>query len=194
MAATMGMQQAARDVAIENSRLRLLLVRSGFTNEDIDSFLQTFNDQDDVEVQEAGAAMVELAIAPGRIPHGNMSSSSSEASAIDKLAVLASASVQQGCGGGDMHYAMMSDDATTAPSTGPVTPALTAVNASSGDEQDFGSPLEMSSSAAAEIIAQMQAYSDGKTARHSIESDGKGECLVRNAMLLQILEAASASE
>lgn len=39
------MQQAARNVAVENSRLRILLGYHGITAEDIDKFLQSFPDQ-----------------------------------------------------------------------------------------------------------------------------------------------------
>ncbi|KAI8714781.1 hypothetical protein NCS52_01198900 [Fusarium sp. LHS14.1] len=43
--ATLQMQQAARNVAVENSRLRILLGYHGVTAEDIDKFLQSFPDQ-----------------------------------------------------------------------------------------------------------------------------------------------------
>ncbi|KAF5021329.1 hypothetical protein F66182_6629 [Fusarium sp. NRRL 66182] len=43
--ATLEMQQAARSVAVENSRLRMLLGYHGVTNEDVEKFLQGFPDQ-----------------------------------------------------------------------------------------------------------------------------------------------------
>ncbi|KAJ4318894.1 hypothetical protein N0V84_006611 [Fusarium piperis] len=43
--ATLQMQQAARNVAVENSRLRILLGYHGVTAEEIDKFLQSFPDQ-----------------------------------------------------------------------------------------------------------------------------------------------------
>ncbi|KAM0429178.1 hypothetical protein ACHAQK_011223 [Fusarium lateritium] len=43
--ATLEMQQAARNVAIENSRLKVLLSYHGITNDDIEKFLQSFPDQ-----------------------------------------------------------------------------------------------------------------------------------------------------
>ncbi|KAI6762681.1 hypothetical protein HG530_008661 [Fusarium avenaceum] len=43
--ATLEMQQAARNVAIENSRLKVLLGYHGITNDDIEKFLQSFPDQ-----------------------------------------------------------------------------------------------------------------------------------------------------
>ncbi|KAF4452961.1 bzip transcription factor [Fusarium austroafricanum] len=43
--ATLEMQQAARSVAVENSRLKILLGYHGITNEDVEKFLQSFPDQ-----------------------------------------------------------------------------------------------------------------------------------------------------
>ncbi|KAJ4256779.1 hypothetical protein NW762_008875 [Fusarium torreyae] len=43
--ATLEMQQAARSVAVENSRLKILLGYHGVTNDDVEKFLQSFPDQ-----------------------------------------------------------------------------------------------------------------------------------------------------
>ncbi|KAF4964984.1 hypothetical protein FSARC_7162 [Fusarium sarcochroum] len=43
--ATLEMQQAARSVAVENSRLKILLGYHGITNDDVEKFLQSFPDQ-----------------------------------------------------------------------------------------------------------------------------------------------------
>ncbi|KAH6893053.1 hypothetical protein B0T10DRAFT_559051 [Thelonectria olida] len=43
--ATLEMQQAARNVAVENSRLRMLLGYHGVTGDEVDKFLQAFPDQ-----------------------------------------------------------------------------------------------------------------------------------------------------
>lgn len=51
--ATLEMQQAARNVAVENSRLRILLKYRGVSDEEIDKFLQTFPDQGPTEVAKA---------------------------------------------------------------------------------------------------------------------------------------------
>jgi hypothetical protein len=56
------MQQAARNVAIENSRLRILLGYHGVTSEDVDKFLQTFPDQATTEA--AKATISQLATPP----------------------------------------------------------------------------------------------------------------------------------
>lgn len=64
------MQQAARNVAVENSRLRILLGYHGVTNEDIEKFLQTFPDQSVGESSKAAASQLStpqqsvIAIAP----------------------------------------------------------------------------------------------------------------------------------
>ncbi|KAF5987410.1 bzip transcription factor [Fusarium coicis] len=54
--ATLEMQQAARSVAVENSRLRILLGYHGITNEDVEKFLQSFPDQPASEAAKATIA------------------------------------------------------------------------------------------------------------------------------------------
>ncbi|PHH65657.1 hypothetical protein CDD81_1743 [Ophiocordyceps australis] len=44
--ATLEMQQAARTVAVENARLRMMLAQRGASSSDIDAFLQAFQDHD----------------------------------------------------------------------------------------------------------------------------------------------------
>lgn len=56
--ATLEMQQAARNVAVENSRLRILLGYHGVTSEDIDKFLQTFPDQATTEASKAAISQL----------------------------------------------------------------------------------------------------------------------------------------
>ncbi|KAF7559571.1 hypothetical protein G7046_g4601 [Stylonectria norvegica] len=51
--ATLEMQQAARNVAVENSRLRILLGYHNVTNDEIDKFLQTFPDQPATDIAKA---------------------------------------------------------------------------------------------------------------------------------------------
>ncbi|KAF5537734.1 hypothetical protein FMEXI_9723 [Fusarium mexicanum] len=51
--ATLEMQQAARSVAVENSRLKILLGYHGITNEDVEKFLQSFPDQPASEAAKA---------------------------------------------------------------------------------------------------------------------------------------------
>ncbi|RSL73475.1 hypothetical protein CEP53_000773 [Fusarium sp. AF-6] len=51
--ATLQMQQAARNVAVENSRLRILLGYHGVTADEIDKFLQSFPDQPATDAAKA---------------------------------------------------------------------------------------------------------------------------------------------
>ncbi|KOS17110.1 hypothetical protein ESCO_005963 [Escovopsis weberi] len=115
---------------------------------------------------------------------------------VDKLAVLASASVQQSWHSSEAssNYCLASDDSTTtAPSTGPVTPNST--SAHSPSDHDFpDSPMEMSCDAAAQIIARMQGCAGDRDyhPRSSIGCNGQeADYLVQNSAFLQILEAAS---
>ncbi|KAM5344779.1 hypothetical protein ACJ41O_010641 [Fusarium nematophilum] len=56
--ATLQMQQAARNVAVENSRLKILLGYHGVTNEEIDKFLQSFPDQPATDAAKATISQV----------------------------------------------------------------------------------------------------------------------------------------
>ncbi|CAM1507889.1 Fc.00g047370.m01.CDS01 [Cosmosporella sp. VM-42] len=60
--ATLQMQQAARNVAVENSRLRTLLGYHGVNDDDIDKFLKTFPDQ--VTTEAAKTTINQLAAPP----------------------------------------------------------------------------------------------------------------------------------
>ncbi|KYK61697.1 hypothetical protein DCS_02840 [Drechmeria coniospora] len=51
--ATLEMQQAARTVAIENARLRMMLARMGASTVDVDDFLQSFQEQDAARALES---------------------------------------------------------------------------------------------------------------------------------------------
>ncbi|RFN55150.1 hypothetical protein FIE12Z_662 [Fusarium flagelliforme] len=53
--ATLEMQQAARSVAVENSRLKILLGYHGITNDDVEKFLHSFPDQ---SVSDAAKAAI----------------------------------------------------------------------------------------------------------------------------------------
>ncbi|KAK5993783.1 hypothetical protein PT974_07220 [Cladobotryum mycophilum] len=192
VAATLEMQQAARDVAIENSRLRLLLAHNGISGQVIDGFLQSFNGQDSAEAEEQ---LLKMQAAMPSTTTGTSTSTMAtlfpEHAHVDKLAVLASASVQQSWHGADSNYSLASDDSTTAPSTGPVTPSSSAANTPSSNDQDFDSPMEMSCDAAAQIIARMQGCGERDHPKANLGCHGQGDYLVQNSAFLQILEAAS---
>lgn len=122
----------------------------------------------------------------------------------DKLDVLASASVQQGCCDGRTQCILPASSAnsranspsTVGPSPGAVTPSSSGGphHPLSPSDQAFGSPMEMSCNAAAQIIAEMQGYSGGggerdrDATREKLGCNGQAECLVKNTVLFQILE------
>lgn len=58
------MQQAARNVALENSRLKILLRYRGVTDEEIDKFLQTFPDQGPTDAAKATVRQPAVASQP----------------------------------------------------------------------------------------------------------------------------------
>ncbi|KAF7547146.1 hypothetical protein G7Z17_g7929 [Cylindrodendrum hubeiense] len=80
--ATLEMQQAARNVALENSRLRMLLGYHGVTADEVDKFLQTFPEQPATEIAKAtisqpGGGQILIASAAPKIPIQPISRSSS---------------------------------------------------------------------------------------------------------------------
>lgn len=87
--ATLEMQQAARNVALENSRLRMLLGYHGVATEEVDKFLQAFPDQPATEaakatISQAAAGLPLIASAPPKIPLQPLSRSSSTSRANPK--------------------------------------------------------------------------------------------------------------
>ncbi|KAL7945307.1 hypothetical protein V8C42DRAFT_54551 [Trichoderma barbatum] len=186
VSATLEMQQAARDVAIENSRLRLLLAHSGITIDAVENFLQSFKGQDASEAEHYAAkiATAESIAALGR--PSTVATLFPEHAHVDKLAVLASASMQQSASGHDSDGTITSDD-----STGPVTPSSSNLNAPSPSEVDFEAPQTMSCDAAAHIIAQMQGCGLREPSKESLEHSGQNDYLIQNSAFLKILEAAS---
>lgn len=206
VAATLEMQQAARDVAIENSRLKMLLAHSGVGVDAVESFLQSFKGQDAAEAEQYAAkiATAESIASLGRA--STVATLFPEHAHIDKLAVLASASMQQQNGSGtsasaststsghDSDTTITSDDSTTGPSTGPVTPSSSHMNAPSPSDVDFSSeaPQTMSCDAAAHIIAQMQGCGFREPSSKGGHLEGQNsDYLIQNSAFLKILEAAS---
>jgi hypothetical protein len=192
VSATLEMQQAARDVAIENSRLKLLLAHNGITVEAVENFLQSFKGQDASEAEQYAAkiATAESIAALGRA--STVATLFPEHAHVDKLAVLASASMQQSVSSGhDSDTTITSDDSTTGPSTGPVTPNSSNMNAPSPSEADFEAPQTMSCDAAAHIIAQMQGCGLREPSKGNLENNSQSDYLIQNSAFLKILEAAS---
>lgn len=199
VAATLEMQQAARDVAIENSRLKMLLAHNGIGMDAVENFLQSFKGQDATEAEQYAAkiATAESIASLGRA--STVATLFPEHAHIDKLAVLASASMQQqssssaSASGHDSDTTITSDDSTTGPSTGPVTPNSSHMNAPSPSDVDFEAPQTMSCDAAAHIIAQMQGCGFREPSKGGpLEAAGQNsDYLIQNSAFLKILEAAS---
>ncbi|KAM0255466.1 hypothetical protein ACHAQJ_005766 [Trichoderma viride] len=191
VSATLEMQQAARDVAIENSRLKLLLAHNGITVDAVESFLQSFKGQDASEAEQYAAkiATAESIAALGRA--STVATLFPEHAHVDKLAVLASASMQQSASGHDSDTTITSDDSTTGLSTGPVTPNSSNMNAPSPSDGDFEAPQTMSCNAAAHIIAQMQGCGLREPSKGNLDNNSQSDYLIQNSAFLKILEAAS---
>ncbi|PNY30061.1 Uncharacterized protein TCAP_00035, partial [Tolypocladium capitatum] len=120
------------------------------------------------------------------------------ATPFDKLDVLASASVQQGCCDGRTQCTMPApgsraeSPSTVGPSPGAVTPSLNGLEQlqpTYRSDAAFASPMEMSCNAAAQIIAEMQGHVDRELAKERLGCNGQDECFVKNAVLFQILES-----
>lgn len=148
--ATLEMQQAARTVAVENARLRLLLAQMGARAADVDAFLQAFQDRDAAHtlslvrlVQGGGGVTAAAAAAESETP-------SPVSGALCKLDVLAAASVQQGCCGDD-GWAPPAPARAESPSTVEPSPGAATPSSHGGG----GPSPALSCDAAAKIIADM---------------------------------------
>ncbi|EGX89717.1 hypothetical protein CCM_07969 [Cordyceps militaris CM01] len=229
--ATLQMQQAARTVAIENSRLRLLLARRGVTDREVDKFLAMFETgiaRDD-EILHNGSGLQAL---PPPAPAAYAPSTASPTTAmstyqqprqyhsdgqyhsdsgIDRLAVLADASIgDQCCGGSGSTASESTVAAQSPPSTGPSTMPGTPVSgphsqyythhshhhsyATPQSQTTSASPLVMSCNTAAQIIAEMQG--GAPVNRHAVKAslgceDAECECFVKNTLLFQIMEKSA---
>ncbi|OAA72348.1 hypothetical protein ISF_01421 [Cordyceps fumosorosea ARSEF 2679] len=201
--ATLQMQQAARTVAIENSRLRLLLARRGVTDHEVDKFLAMFETgiprDDEILQPPGGNGSLQTVIPPPSAPAPTTYSQQPPPATttttspyqqyhsdggIDRLAVLADASISDRCcGSGASTVATTPTESTVAaqspPSTGPSTMPGTPVSGPHGQyhshihshshhhhshhhhgtaqaQAESASPLVMSCNTAAQIIAEMQ--------------------------------------
>lgn len=226
--ATLEMQQAARTVAVENSRLRLLLQREGVSSADVASFLDTFahEDQqhaaqmqqqqqqqqqfvddrsDDDQKTEVDAPWTSSM--PPQHPSSSASSNGGNGShlhhrdLVDKLSVLAEASVSSESG-----HRASSDSSVASPHssrtvTMPTTPAQYypshhhhhhhddhAHSHHHHHSQPPKSPMLMSCNTAAQIIAQMQGTGSTDHYKAKMGCKQECECLVKNTLLFQIMD------
>ena len=195
------MRQVARNVALENSRLRSLLASRGVTADEVNQYLTSF------DKQTSGGLPVTTSrpapqtnktgpppFAPHRSdlsrPERDTSKGALSAPALDTLAVVADASMRQTCCGPKTqcspadtrdvqgHVAEPPRGRTAPPSPSPSPPSTAS------------SHLEMSCTAAAQIMANM--YRDGskELAREALGCTGPEECMVKTTLVFQLLDRA----
>lgn len=238
--ATLEMQQAARTVAVENSRLRLLLQREGVSTADVTSFLDTFAHEDQQHAAQVAAQQqqqlqqqqqqqqfvddrsdddqkteVDAPWTSSMPPNHPSSSASSNGGSgshlhhrdlVDKLSVLAEASVSSESG-----HRTSSDSSVASPHssrtvTMPTTPAQhypphhhhhhhhddhvshNHHHHHSHQGKPPSSPMLMSCNTAAQIIAQMQGTGSTDHYKAKMGCKQECECLVKNTLLFQIMD------
>lgn len=141
--ATQEMQSAAREVALENARLRMMLSQRGVNEYEIQDFLVSCERQQYVPSES-----------------------------VDRLAVLADASCSDGnTSSSESKAPSLVDTASTTPS-----------------QSETASPMLMSCSAAAQIIADMHGTTTTAQAKADMGCKGECECMVKNTMLFQLLD------
>ncbi len=181
------MRQVARKVALENSRLRALLATRGVGNEDVDRYLSSFDDGESTgfNTMELGLGkdgMVGVAAAP-------LTPASTPASALDTLAVVAE---RQACCDPGVQCSP-TDGRDTFPylghSSGPE-PRPSGLPPSPSSADPRASHLEMSCTAAAQIMASMYQNGNKDLAKQALGCSESEECLVKNTFVFQLLDGA----
>lgn len=201
--ATLEMQQAARAVAVENERLRMLLRRKGVEDGEITAFLRDFDGMEDRDGKERkrtranatgdgkgqgserrASAQSSSVVQPVSVSHANVQS--------DGLAILADVSAQQKCCNGQTQcidtgskqdQALQPFTQPMVAPTGPQTPSHTTY------ANDLCSSTTMSCFAAAKIVADLQGHGDSERARASLGCNDEGECTIKNTALFQVMDS-----
>ncbi|KAL2147932.1 hypothetical protein VTI28DRAFT_3410 [Corynascus sepedonium] len=196
--ATLDMRQAARKVALENSRLRSLLASHGVANEEIDHYLASFDDQASrclpttalvPQTDEAGPLLLMSNLGLSRperdVPNG------ASTSTLDTPAVATDASVRQTCCGPTTQCSpaderdVQAHGAEPSPQGGAASPSPSSLIPST-----TASHLEMSCTAAAHIMVNMYRDGNKERAREALGCPGPEECLVKNTLVFQLLDSA----
>ncbi|EAQ89478.1 predicted protein [Chaetomium globosum CBS 148.51] len=201
--ATLDMRQAARKVALENSRLRSLLASRGVTDEEISHYLAQFEDRASVGLPTA--APTPQTDASPRLPVGSDSGLLSSdrnvpdvepASGLNTLAVAADTSARQTCCGPttqctpDEGRGVQSAAAEVPPQGHPASPSPSP----NKPNTTTTSHLEMSCTAAAHIMANMYRHGNSELAREALGCSGPEECYVKNTLVFQLLDRAERDE
>ncbi|EFQ34279.1 uncharacterized protein GLRG_09423 [Colletotrichum graminicola M1.001] len=242
--ASLQMQKAARDVAIENSRLRALLASRGVSSDQVDAYLRSFDD----DPKSSSAISINTTLAPilngpvvlepsptqlpplqehfGKTFHPDQAATADNAdaaalkkrkygdallppvltltptpdvqqsSALDRLAVLADASLKRSSTQPPAQHSSTSSESSRSPhsydrtSQTPPRPAEPHCHQHQHQHLPTASPHEMSCNAAARIIADMQGSSadDRKTKIALGCRPQDEECFVKNTSIFRVLD------
>ena len=203
MQATLEMQQAAREVAVENDRLRKLLMLKGVGDAEVAAFLGDFDKQWSDEPakrkrkrgETQGDQMVSKARQPGS-PRPTAALQPLPADCTNQqsggLSILADVVTQSKCCNGQTQcsdtngddvssYKVLAEHTST--SAGP-----SQAPAQTKDINDLSSSTTMSCIAAAQIVADLQGHGDNERARQSLGCCDEGECTVKNTAVFQIMD------
>lgn len=204
------MRQAARKVALENSRLRSLLASRGVTQEEVDHYLAS-SERRAAAASAGGLPTTALAPQTGEAgppppvsdmdlgssrPDCGVPNRASSTSALDTLAIAADASVRQICCGpmtqcspADAPLADVPGQPSDScfPGRGPASPSP---SPDLNHPNTTASPLEMPCTAAAHIMVGISRDENMELAREALGCSGPEECLVKNTLVFQLLDSA----
>ncbi|KAH6692459.1 hypothetical protein F5X68DRAFT_188126 [Plectosphaerella plurivora] len=187
--ASLDIQKAARDVSIENSRLRTLLSHRGVSAPEIDAYLRSFDGIIHADGPLSDHHVKREHSLPLPLPPAPQQHTSHRTSSLDPLSVLADASTQVSSTvtAPQYHEPRGVKTCRTPQQQQPPPPPPAQHHASA--YPPAASPLQMSCNAAARIIADMQGHSDTRHARVSLGcSPYEQDCVVNNVSLFRILE------
>lgn len=207
--ATLDMRQAARKVALENSRLRSLLASRGVTDEELNRYLAQFDDQG--SGSPPAMALTPPADQPGPLPprlHSGLSLPGApkppnrdaldgvSVSGLDNLAVAADTTVRQTCCGPTTQCSLPPDGRDVQRPAAEPSPqnSSTSTSPSANTTDTTASHLEMSCTAAAQIMANMYRDGNKERAREALGCSGPEECYVKNTLVFQLLDRVEAGE
>ncbi|KAK0709259.1 hypothetical protein B0T26DRAFT_653008, partial [Lasiosphaeria miniovina] len=185
--ATLEMQRIARAVALQNSRLRSLLTSAGVSNSEVERYLDSFHDDEDLGYEPTIPPTghhypLELQLqhrppgSPDRPPFSGMPTS--------KPARSGPSTQSSNDGREDPRTAPSDRYASWSASADHDRMSATSDSSPNADP----SPMEMSCSVAASIIVSMQRGQDERRTREALGCQGTKECLVKNTMLFQFLD------
>lgn len=202
--ATLEMQQAARRVAGENAKLRTLLKRRGVTDEEVEEFLAS----DDAatirvensnrvkrrrvvsEAQSRGHCLSQSTRPDDSSAHASTPVIGSSSQTSNDFPVSAATNLQQQCCSGQTQCTMCPDEASAARPSSDTTLEVEFLQDGDSGVSPPKSPMTMSCTAAARIVADARGHGDSESIKTSLGCCAEGEeCMVKNTILFQVLEA-----